>query len=238
MKPEILENFDEKRQKGENESYICELIREDSVEEFISYMSKTDLSFSSFIPHSIFETNSFLLSNEKTSLIEYAAFFGSIQIFNYLRLNKAEISSSLLKYVIHSDNAELIQILEEDNESIKRADFDLDCFNEAIKCHNNNITQYFEMYLDPDYKTNNSVIMSSLKSYNFKYIELDSINNEKFFYDLCKYDYTILVEYLITNNDINIYEMNIFTINVYEILKKNKIIYLVLITNNIFEICI
>ena len=73
------------------------------------------------------------------------------------------------------------------------------------------------MNLDPIYKTDYNVILNSLKSYNFNYIELDSINNGKFFYDLCKYDYPILVEYLTSNDDININDMNIFIINIYEI---------------------
>ena len=35
--PNSFTNYEEKRQEGENDSYICSLIREDSVEEFIAY---------------------------------------------------------------------------------------------------------------------------------------------------------------------------------------------------------
>ena len=38
-------------------------------------------------------------------------FFGSIQIFQYLRMNKAEINSNIWLYVILSQNPELINIL-------------------------------------------------------------------------------------------------------------------------------
>ena len=41
---EIPENFYELRKIGENESYICKLIREDSVKEFIVYMNKNNIS--------------------------------------------------------------------------------------------------------------------------------------------------------------------------------------------------
>ena len=84
----IFENYENKRQEGENDSYICSLIRQDSVEEFISYMNRNNFSLSSKIYHSIFETNSFLIEKKNTTLIEYAAFFGSFQIFQYLLMSK------------------------------------------------------------------------------------------------------------------------------------------------------
>lgn len=72
--------FDSKRRIGENESNICELIRNDSIDQFIEYANQSNFLLSSTVPSSIFETNHFLLQNEP-SLIEYAAFFGSIQFF-------------------------------------------------------------------------------------------------------------------------------------------------------------
>ena len=56
-----LDNFEEKYETGENDSYICFLVRQDLVEEFISYVNRTNTSLSSQIQPSIFETNSFLL---------------------------------------------------------------------------------------------------------------------------------------------------------------------------------
>ena len=75
---ETISTFEEKCQIGENDSYICSLIRSDSVEEFVKRLTK--------IKPSIYETNSFLINKEPT-LIEYAAFFGSIQIIRYLKYN-------------------------------------------------------------------------------------------------------------------------------------------------------
>ena len=76
--------FDEKLKIGENDSYICHLIRNDSIEKFVIFVNQTNLNLSSQIKSSIFETNLFLIKNDETTLIEYAAFFGSIQIFQYL----------------------------------------------------------------------------------------------------------------------------------------------------------
>ena len=113
--PELLDNFEENRFSAENESYICGLIRNDSIDEFVFYVNKNNISLRTtrIIP-SIFETNPFLIKNE-TTLIEYATFFESIQIFNYLRLNNVTLEPSLWLYAIHSGSPELISLLNENN---------------------------------------------------------------------------------------------------------------------------
>ncbi|KAK8892416.1 hypothetical protein M9Y10_029643 [Tritrichomonas musculus] len=110
--PNIFDNFESKLLEGENDSYICSLIRQDSIEEFVSYVNRLNMPLTSEIKHSIFETNSFLIENESTSLIEYSAFFGSIQIFNYLRMMNVELKPSIWLYAIHSQNTELFHLLE------------------------------------------------------------------------------------------------------------------------------
>lgn len=91
---ELPENFYENRLRGENEDFICNLIRNDMIDEFFKHVNKTNLSLESQIKDSIYETNSFLLYN-RPKLIEYAAFYGSIQIYQYLRLYNVELDSSL-----------------------------------------------------------------------------------------------------------------------------------------------
>ena len=58
---DLPEDFNEMRQLGENESYICNLIRNDLVEEFIAFVNRNNYSLNSVIKSSIFETNSFLI---------------------------------------------------------------------------------------------------------------------------------------------------------------------------------
>ena len=65
-----------------------------------------NISLLSTIKPSIFEINKYL--------IEYAAFFGSIRIFQYLRFNNIELQPSLWFYAIHSNNTEMIHLLERD----------------------------------------------------------------------------------------------------------------------------
>lgn len=62
---DILDNFDEKRRVGENESEICQIIRKNSLEMFISYVNRTNYSISNRIQPSIFETNQLLQKNSR-----------------------------------------------------------------------------------------------------------------------------------------------------------------------------
>ena len=130
---ELPENFYEKRRERENDNQICKLIRKDSIIDFITYINQNDIQSKSIINPSIYETNLFLIKNQKVQLIEYAAFCGSIQIFNYLQNNGAELTPLLWLYAIHSNNAELIQILEENKIIPKDATYE-ECFQ--IYTHN------------------------------------------------------------------------------------------------------
>ena len=182
--------FKKKVEIGENDSYICSLIRQDLIEDFISYIHQNNINLSSEIKPSFFETNLFLIKNNKTSLIEYAAFFGSIQIFNYLISNNAELSPSLWLYAIHGNNAEIIQILEDKNVQKN----DSKCFKEAVKCHHNEIATYFletSTQLSDDFKMKNG-----FRYYNFKFFSVDPKNQNSLLYAI-KYDYFTIVKLLL-----------------------------------------
>ena len=100
---EKISIFEEKYQIGENDLCICSLIRSDSVEEFITYVNRTNLSLLTKIKPFVYETHSFLI-NKKTTMNEYAAFFDSIQIIQCLKYNKIPLTSNLCIYAIHSNN--------------------------------------------------------------------------------------------------------------------------------------
>ena len=119
---EDISKFEEKCRTGENDSYLCTLIREDSVEDFISHVTRLNITLSSKIKPSIYETNPYLIGKE-VSLIEYAAFFGSIQIAQYLKFNNVNFDFSLWFYSIHSNNADLIHFLEDNEIKPRRKEF-------------------------------------------------------------------------------------------------------------------
>lgn len=187
------------------------MIRQDSVESFISYINLNKISlYKTKIKPSLFETNSFLIEKEP-SLIEYAAFFGSIQIVQYLIFNKVELNESLWIYTIHSKNAELIHLLEKnfiDNSKIL-----YNCIQEAIKCHHNNIANYIiESFLNEDKKINDSqnnfntnVYAFGLKYFNYNYFPVDLDHKFTFFY-FCQFDYLTLVKLYVKYKNVNLQE--------------------------------
>ena len=189
----IFNNFDQKRKIGENDSYICSLIRQDSIEEFVSYVNRTNYSISSEIKYSIFETNLFLIESNPT-LIEYAAFFGSIQIFQYLKFNGVELNSNLWKYSIHSQNSELIHFLEISQILPPNKQYE-ECLKESIKCHHNDIANYIENnFITENELYQKEDFFSMILCYrNFSFFPSEFGKSDEFFY-LCKYNYNKLVK--------------------------------------------
>lgn len=168
-----LDMFDEKRKIGENDSSICKLIRNDSVEEFITFINHYNLKPTKKIKPSVFETNSFLISKNEITLIQYAAFFGAIQIFRYLVMNNAVLDKSIWLYAIHSNNGELIHMIEEIG---IKPEYE-ECMKESIKCHHNNIANYFcEMYKDTKFKNDAEMCKYSLANCNYFWIPDDIIS--------------------------------------------------------------
>ena len=165
----IFTDFEEKRERGENISYICELIRNDSIDDFVVSINRNVSLLNATINPSIFETNSFLLKN-RPSLIEYAAFYGSIQIFQYLKLNDngREFQPSLWIYAIHGQNPEIIHILEENHVNPPNNSY-LSCFVESIKCHHNDIANYIKDVL-MEIEEDKIYCKCIFQYYNFKLI--------------------------------------------------------------------
>ena len=109
---------------------------------------------------------------KEPTLIEYAAFFGSIQIFKFLLLNEVELTSSLWLYAIHGQNAEIIHILEENKVKLPN-DFYEKCFVEAVKCHHNDIANYFKDNFILEKDVNENIFTCCFRYYNYEYFPND-----------------------------------------------------------------
>ena len=69
-------------------------------------------------------------------------FFGSIQIFNYLRINDNKLARTLWLFDVHAKMEKLFKFLKKIilnlmDKSYKQS------FHESIKCHHNDIANYF-----------------------------------------------------------------------------------------------
>ena len=196
-----LEIFEENRKIAENDKFICKLIRNDNIDDFISHVNRINYPLMSEIQPSIFETNSFLLKNT-SSLIEYSAFFGSIQIMKFLFLNKVKLTPSLWIYSIHGRNPDMIHFLEDNQIKPNDASYK-ECLNESLKCHHLEITEYIRNNLYSNQNDKEFYVFSkSYKFCNYSYFPKD-LKNEFVFYDLCQYNYIKLVEFLVNTSNID-----------------------------------
>lgn len=194
-----------KRKIGENDTFLCELIRKDIVEDFISHVNKNNISLTSKIQPSLFETNSFLLKKEPT-IFEYSAFCGSLKIFQCLITNNIEMTSSLWLYSIHGENNGLIHLLEENNVLPEDASY-LKCLEEAIKCHHTEIAEHIMKKYVRKEEINHDTFYNNPLAYAFHFFNYKFISNDnkkfEFFY-ACQFNYIKLVQLFLLTKEIDI----------------------------------
>lgn len=63
-----IEDFKLKRKIGENDAYICQLIRNDDIDSFISYFNKNNIYINSYIENSVFDTNYYIFQTKSESI--------------------------------------------------------------------------------------------------------------------------------------------------------------------------
>lgn len=222
---ENRDEFKEKRRIGENDTYICQLIQKDDIDNFIIHIKESNLSLDSKIGYSIFETNSYLIKRQKSSfptLIEYASFFGSMKIINYLFKNGVNLTSSLWDHAIHGCNFELIRLLEENkiqpgneiqlknyypdfyyiqSDSNKSNEY-VNLFRKSIKYFNIEVSNYIKQnYINENF----DVSLKAIKYSNFNYFP-QNLNNQNIFGNLCKFGYFKLVEIILNTSKIYLNE--------------------------------
>ena len=164
------------------------MIRNDSINEFISFVNSTKVKLNRPIERSNYETNSFLAFKISISIIDYAAFFGSIQIFKYLLKSNIRIDKNVWYYAIHGRNVETIHLIEDQgfNLSIFNDNEILNLLKEAIKCYHNEIASYIldnKMNQDSKY-FDTQLAYICYSSFNYSLIP-DDININELFVFLC-----------------------------------------------------
>ena len=197
------DQFFKNRKIGENDDYVSQLIREDQVQEFIAYATKYTLKLDKTIEHSIFETNNYLI-NKSPTLIEYATFFGSIQILRYLSMNNVNLTPSLWNYAVHSNSPEVIHFLEENEVEPINKDY-INLIKESIKCNHNSIANYFiDKFFDFQDKSNDEdYSVLSIKYYNFSFFPED-LTKVVYFNSLCRYQYAYLVDIITSDPNFDV----------------------------------
>lgn len=90
--PNIFDHSDEKRYEGENDFYICSLIHQGSIVEFVSYVTRANISLESEVKHSIFESKMSKKSNEKKKTILFILFFEFKKLKYWTKIRRGHIT--------------------------------------------------------------------------------------------------------------------------------------------------
>ncbi|KAK8871824.1 hypothetical protein M9Y10_007569 [Tritrichomonas musculus] len=219
---EIGEEFYDKRKIGENDNELCEMIREKKTKDFIVYVNLNNIRLKSYIEESIFETNSFLITDEnkktkaikKVTLIEYAAFFESNEIINYMKKNEVKLIPSMWLYAVHSKNAELIHDLEDNHVLPPNFKYE-QVLKESIKCHHKDVTKYiiYNLIDEKDLKYNIENKYHNFYEYCFEYYNFcflpENVKTTNLFFYFCEYDHYSLVKQYLEQKYIDINAINI-----------------------------
>lgn len=194
----IPADFKTKRAQTQSKTPLMQIFIKDSVTEFDVYVKKQKSGFlNKSIDPTEFETNVFLRSKYRVSLIQYAAFYGSVQILQYLLKENVETDHSLWIFAIYSNNQKIIEILEKTE--IKM--YPENCYLEAIKCYHIDMANYIKNKYLADKSID--ISLKCLEFYNFEFIQKDIIN-ASVFHLLCKYDYISFVKALLQDQSIDV----------------------------------
>lgn len=157
------------RSKLINPEPILISIREDNLNSFQDALSRLEIDLSDTkINHSIFEPFSFLnetITIKLLTLIEYASFYGSVNIVKYLIANEVELKKFRAKFAIAGGNYEIIHLLGEREVNIDT----IDCLATAIQFHHNDIVHYLHDTKNVNYEI--SLIEVCVKFENISMLE-------------------------------------------------------------------
>lgn len=207
---EIPDDFYEKRKIGENDSYLCYLIRMNMVKEFVIYVNQSNIPLNSRIEMSIYETNPFLMKMSHT-IIQYASFFGSVGIIKYIKLNEdVRLVPTLWDYSIHSQNAEMIKYLEDNHVQPRMRNYK-HILNESIKCYHNEISNYIiDNLIEEENLQNNDKVdywdnlcYFAFKNDNYAFLN-DNLDFKYVLFYLFEFDHYPLVKLFLQQRNIEI----------------------------------
>lgn len=94
---------------GSNPDPLSNILKTDNIEKFQKYLTKTPIKLDSSISNSIYESNKLV---RKCQLIEFCAFYGSVNCFYYLLSNGVKPTERLPLYAIAGGDQRIISAIE------------------------------------------------------------------------------------------------------------------------------
>ena len=135
---------DEYRFHGQNDDSIATIIRNDDVLSLSKALRFEETLLNSTIRPSRYETYDFVSNfGKRPSLIEYSAFFGSVNSFKYLLESGAVASDILPEFAVAGGNIEIIHLLEEN----KYLNFGSECLQACVEFFQYELIEYFTSFI-------------------------------------------------------------------------------------------
>lgn len=170
LKDETESEVDQRRIFEKDVDPLTKSIQNDDITDFQSILSHSNISINSKTHQSINKAIEFANDGyESPTLIEYAAYNGSLNIFKFLWMNDAKLPDNILKMAVLGGSYEIIHLLES-----KNITFDESALNSAIEYHRNEIVEYIQNSVGIEF--NNSSFLTSISFYNID-IFLNHIEN-------------------------------------------------------------
>lgn len=145
------------------ESNIIRIVKDDNLLELQNIVTRNpniDLSIS------------FQFQNFNINLLDIAIYYGSIQCFKYLLLNRVPFSEYVYPLSYCGGNYEIIHILED---HLKNQYFDVEkCFQMSIAFHQYELTEYLIF----KYKSDLTDVDTAIKTFNYKVISMLDMNHK------------------------------------------------------------
>ena len=203
MESKIPHMKDGKTDESTNDLWV--LIKNDDVQSFSKYISVNGIDMSKLEYHYSGENDNLFyhINYDSLSILDYAAYKGSINILKFILINGLKIPNSTFKWGVNGGNHEIIEFLENHSDH-KLSDSFLDC---AIEYHRNDIAKYIIEHFDGDESnygyyisacgrySNTEMIFTMLHNESFK-IKNYHFNDNNFIHDIIINGNLLLFEYI------------------------------------------
>ena len=222
--PNFVDVIDSKNNEEDN---LITIIKDDNIDEFTNKFSN--------MKQNIDEKYDY--SKMSMRLINWAASFGSIKIFKFLILSKAELDDELINAAVFGGSLDIIKILENEGKKLTESQLVI-----SVRAHHNKISDYIINLLYGDGTNNikddaeipNEVFSASIEYYNPKFFVdyLDFIDSPSLLFDCAKCHHLDMLDILlhIPDFDVNYIHNDTYSI-IHEVVRMNNPIYVKYVIN-------
>lgn len=185
------DKFDEQdREDGQNHSKLCKIIRSDNVNDFVEFINTNNVQLGSNISPSIFETNKFLQEHQETSILQYSAFYGSIQIFKYIVDKQIDLlTKDIWEFAFLGQNNEIIEAIIGFQIPPPNDCFQLCLFNSIKSLQNKTYEKIKEKFLPSENDNDNNMPPPK------------RVINIELYHAILSFNYPIIVKYITNENN-------------------------------------